>query len=170
MTVIRDFARSPLVWVIAAWHAAWGAIALATDARVLIDVLNFFVLGIAIGVIVAYLPNVVRACRKARPNGAEILTVSIWGAWVSLLEARLLSIVWRLVGRPDWLANTDITSHIVSLALLSGIGHLAGPEAIDGRVPAREWVRIGFYVSVGLIVAVGLMITLGETGALLQRR
>ena len=167
--MVRDLVVSPLAQAIVAWHVILGVIALMTEARVLIEVLNGLVFAIACGVIVAYIPTVSAAVRLRRPGGSDILVVGIWLAWISLVEARIWSIVWRSLGSPRWLVNTDFTTHIIALAALAGIFHLAGPEAIDGRVPTRQWIRIGIIVALGAALSIGLIMTVGETGGLLRR-
>jgi hypothetical protein len=45
--------------------------------------------------------------------------------------------------------------------MLSAIGamcHLVAPEAVGGRIPTREWVRMGLMVAAGVFVGAGLII------------
>ena len=162
--MIRELARAPLAQSIVAWHVLWGIPAIFVEAGPLITVLNCLVFAIACGVIAAYLPSVWMAMRKRHPSQGDILVVGIWLAWVSLVEARLWSIGRRALGRPDWLINTDITTHIIAIALL------AGPEAIEGKVPTKQWIRIGLLVAAGALCSIVLLLTFGETGSLLGRR
>ncbi len=168
--MILEFARAPLARAIVAWHVLWGLPALFVPAPTLIIVLNCLVFAIACGVITAYLPSVYRACTTERPNQGDILVVGIWLAWISLIEARVWSIAWRALNRPEWLVDTDITTHIIAMALLAGVMHLAGPEAIEGRVPTKQWIRIGVLVASGALVAIVMLVAFGDTGALLTRR
>ncbi len=149
-------APTPLVTAVLAWHAAWGAAALVTDATPLIEVLNGLLLAVACGVCVAFFPTMWEALRARRPRADQILVAGIWWSWLAVVEQRVWSIAWRGLGTPMWLVNSDVTTHFVSVALLAGLMHLAGPEAIDGRVPARQWVRIGVIASGGIAVVLGL--------------
>ena len=142
--------RAPLTLAVLGWHLAWGAVALATRAPALIELLNGLVLAVGCGVCVAFLANAGEAMRAERPRADQILVAGIWWSWFAVIEQRVWSVVWRGLGTPMWLANSDFTTHFVSIALLAGLMHLAGPEAIDGRVPARQWVRIGLIVAAGL--------------------
>lgn len=159
--MIHDLYRSPLMRAIVLWHIGWGAVAILTDAKFMIELLNGLVLAVAVGIIVAYFHNVMIALRKRAPDDSDILVVGIWLAWVSILEARAWSTVWRAIGAPRWLLDSDFTTHIISLSLLAGIFHLAGPEAIEGKVPGRHWVRIGLIATAGALLAFGLMWAIG---------
>lgn len=154
----RSRAHRPLVVAVVGWHAAWGAVALATDAAGLIEVLNGLLLAVACGVCIAFFTNMWEALRAERPRSDQILVAGIWWSWLAIVEQRVWSMVWRGLGTPLWLANSDLTTHFVSVALLAGLMHLAGPEAIDGRVPARQWVRIGAIVAAGIALVVVLAI------------
>ena len=149
---------APRIAAVAGWHVAWAGLALATDAPGLIAVLNGLLFAVGCGVCVAFFATMWEAMRAARPRADQILVAGIWWSWLAVVEQRVWSMVWRGLGTPLWLANSDLTTHFVSLALLAGLMHLAGPEAIDGRVPARHWVRIGAIAAGGIALVMVLAI------------
>ena len=159
--MLRDFLSSPrarlltapIFLAIVAWHLLWGSAALVIDPTPLIELMNGLVLAVACGVVVAYLPLMREAVFEPRPASAQILTAGIWLAWLAVLENRLWSIAWRSLGQPEWLLDTDFTTHFIALSMLAGLFHLAGPEAINGRVPSREWIRLGVIVGSGALLA-----------------
>lgn len=149
--------RAPLMRLLIAWHVGWGAVALFTDASPLIDFLNLLILPAALGVVVAFAPMVIEALTSPVLRKGDILSLGIWLSWVSIIEQRTWSITWVLMGRPAWWVTTDFSTHFFALTLLASILHLAGPEAIEGRVPTRQWIRIGVMVGAGSL-ACGLLL------------
>ena len=154
--MLRRLPRYPLLWAVIGWHVVWGAIALVTDAGPLIEFLNGLLLAVGSGVLVAFFTIMVHALRAERPTSDQILIAGIWWSWLATVEQRVWSIVWRALGAPMALANTDLVTHFVSIMLLAGLMHMAGPEAINGRVPTRQWARIGAYVACGIAIFVCL--------------
>lgn len=147
----------PLLAILILWHVGWGALALATNAPPLIEFLNFLLLSCAIGALVTFFTRMWAALFSPNPRPGDIVSFAIWWGWFAWVETRLLSLIWRYLDKPDALIDSDLTTHTIAIALLAALGHIAGPEAIEGRVPTKEWVRIGAFVAAGLSVFVCLV-------------
>ncbi|MDB5177500.1 MAG: hypothetical protein JWN75_1168 [Candidatus Saccharibacteria bacterium] len=138
-------------------NVLFAIVALATSASTLITVLNAALFAIAVGVCLAYGPPVVRILMtEDQMDTADWLGVGIFCSWASIVFIRAWSIVWRSMGKPEWLLESDIVTYALYLQLCAAIFHLAAPGGINSRVPTRRWIDIGITVSVTIFVVLGV--------------
>lgn len=125
----------------------------------LISVLNVINFGLACGVVFAYLP-VAWGILKNDPNWpmdrAAYLGLGIFLSWLATLELRTYSMVWRWMGMPEWLSQSDVLTYALFTQLAAAVLHLAAPEAINSRIPTRRWVNIGIGMVILMITAIAV--------------
>lgn len=123
-----------------------------------IEIGNMILFSLAAGVTVTYTPTAYGGIRYVRLDGATVLSMGIWLGWASITYRTGGSILWRFFDKPDgWLDSALWGMHIIG-SCCSALCHLLGPEAMNGRVPTKEWVRIGILVAVSVFAA-GLLAT-----------
>lgn len=155
MSRVLDVLLAPRLWTLfIAPNIAFLAVALATEAFELISVLNIVVVALATNVCVAFAPNVVDAIfSKRAADKADYISIGIFSAWFSIILGACLSLVYRYLGEPRWLVDTDFTSYRNFMLACAAVFHLAAPGSIKDRVPPIRWVRIGSIVAAAVFVA-----------------
>lgn len=144
-------------WLFIVPNLVFAVVALLTNATAMISILNLALLAGAIGVCLAYGPSVLNTLTTGRAmDRADWLGVGIFCSWFSIVVIRAWSIVWRYLGKPEWLLESDIVSYALYLQLCAVVFHLAAPGAIGDRVPARRWINIGIFVAALIFVALVL--------------
>lgn len=144
-------------WLFIMPNIVFGVIALATSATIMISVLNAALFAVAIGVCFAYGPPVLNTLVSGRTmDRADWLGIGIFCSWFSIVIIRAWSIIWRYLGKPEWLLESDIVSYALYLQLCAAVFHLAAPGAIGNRVPPRRWINIGVAVAVFIFAALVL--------------
>ena len=140
---------------------AFLALAWGTDDRTLILVLNMVQIALATNVVVAFAPAVIRiVCDTGRIDKVSTLILGIWVSWAAVVYRTGESLIWRLLGQPSWLINSDITSAYLALGCLGAICHVAMPDALNEDVPPRRWVQIGAVM--GLAIFIGLVVVYAD--------
>ena len=125
-----------------------------------IEIGNVMVLALAVRIVVAYAPVVRDAMRHGLVDGANILSVGIFTSWLAVVIARGGSIIWRLAGQPvEWLNSAPWGVHI-ALSCVGALCHLIAPEAVAGRVPTKQWIKIGILVALGVLFAGSLAVVI----------
>ena len=143
------FLTSRFFWLFIVPNAAFCLIATLTSTTAFISVLNSALVAMAIGVCIAYWPSIAAVLMGTRPlDRADWLGLGIFCAWFGTFVNRSWSIVWRYLGRPEWLLESDIVSYALWLGMCAAVFHLAAPGAIDEQVPPRRWINIGILVAV----------------------
>jgi hypothetical protein len=154
----NELARRTLLFVLGCVLLSYPVAVLALGPRVAIETGNVILLSLASGIVVAYAPVAWQALRHGLVDGAGILSIGIFASWLGVVIARGVSIVWRVLDKPvDWLDSPWWGIHIAA-STVGAMCHLIAPEAVSGRVPTREWVRIGLMVAGGVFVGAGLVI------------
>lgn len=133
---------------------AFAVLALVTDATTLIPVLNMAMVALACGVCLAFAPAALRffAGRGWMDQG-DALSLGIFTTWFASALNGIWSITWRYLGKPEWLADTDLVSYFRYMLVCGAVLHLVAPGAIADRIPPAKWVRIGIRVAVVLFAA-----------------
>lgn len=140
--------------------AVFAVLALATEDRALIIVLNIVQVAVAVAVVVAFLPEMGRIIFTNDPmNRPSWLAYGIWVSWMAVVYRSFESLAWRIMGQPSWLINSDLTSAYLFMGTVGAISHIVKPGGLNERVPPREWIRIG--VIIGLAVAMALLTIYG---------
>lgn len=142
------FLTPRLFWLFIVPNIIFGIIALLTPATAFITVLNAALVALSIGVCLAYGPPVAAVLiGTRRMDRADWLGIGIFCSWFAVVVNRTWSIVWRYMGRPDWLLESDIVSYALWLSACAAVFHLAAPGAIGELVPPRRWINIGILVA-----------------------
>ncbi len=157
-TPTNELHRSTLILLLISVAGVYPLVAATFGSRVAIETANVVLLSLASGVVVAYAPVALSTFRTAMLDGAAILSLGIFIGWSGVTMARGGSIVWRLFDKPpEWLDSAVWGTHIV-LSILSALCHMIAPEAVSGKVPTRQWVRIGLMVAAGVFAGAGLVL------------
>lgn len=151
--------RAALAFLLVAVVGSYPAAITLLGAQRAIEIGNIMVLALAAGIVVAYAPVAWMAFRKgALIDGADILSVGIFASWTGVFYARAGSILWRLSGQPvDWL-NSGAWGFHIAFSCVGALCHLIAPEAVAGRVPTRQWIKIGAFVALTVMLVAGLTV------------
>lgn len=114
---------------------------------------NILLLSFAVGLFVAYTPNVIDAFSRPMIDGAGLLAIAIWIFWAGTAIGRMLSITWRLFGKPPtWLDNAIWSSQNAFLCT-AAVCFMLAPEVVAGRVPPRQWMKLGLMTAASVFAA-----------------
>lgn len=153
--------RITLVVMVGAVLLSYPAAITILGPRRAIEIGNVMVLALAAGIVVAYAPVARDSFRYGMIDGANILSIGIFSSWLGVLMARGGSILWRLADQPvDWL-NSGWWGFHIALSCIGALCHLVAPEAVAGRVPTRQWIKIGVLVAIAVFVVAGLTAIIG---------
>ena len=145
-----------LKWV-ALPHALFIAVAWWTEAHDLIGILNPIDIALSVAVCIAFLPSLVDTIWGSRPiDSAAFMVAGVFLGWESNALRSVWSMVWRGLGAPEWLANTDFTSYVLFILGYGAVCHLLAPGAIGENVPRARWVKVGAWVGVGIFAAISV--------------
>lgn len=136
-------------------NAAFIGAAWFTPPAQLIGLFSAILLALSIGVCVAYHRPVRDILFGDEPlERSDWLALGIFLSWFGNLILRLHSIIWRALGRPDWLENNHAISYSLFMIACAAAFHLAAPGAIGlKRVPTERWVKIGVLSAFGVFAA-----------------
>lgn len=156
-TAIDDLLRSRVAWCLYSAIVVWALAAILLRPVSFILVENAVLISIGVGVSVAYAPYALDALRATFPSQAQLLALGIWLAWVAIAGERVYSLIGRALGKDIGFFNTSLHTGLIFLTAIGGACHLLAPEAVDGVIPRRAWVRmgIGACFSTLIICAVG---------------
>lgn len=158
-TPTNELQRRTLLLLLGAVIFSYPAAVITLGPHVAIETGNVILLSLACGIVVAYAPVAWNALKRGMIDGASILAIGILSSWAGVVVARSISILWRVVDKPvEWLDSPYWGTHIM-LSTIGAMCHLVAPEAVGGRIPTREWVRIGLMVAAGVFVGAGLIIS-----------
>ena len=148
--------RRFLRWI-ALPHFVYFAVAWWTSAPDLIAVLNPVCIALSVAVCVAFAPGVIDAIWGRQPfDSSAFMIVGVFYGWYGNALRQAWSMVWRALGAPEWLANTDFTTYVLFILSCGAAFHLLAPGAIGEKVPRHSAVRIGMWVGVGVFVGMSL--------------
>jgi hypothetical protein len=122
---------------------------------------NVIVFALSAGIVVADAPVARDALRHDLIDGANILSIGIFAAWLGTCMARGGSISWRLAGQPvEWLNSAAWGFHIAATCV-GAMNHVVAPEAVAGRVPTRHWIKIGVLVAITVLLVASMAAMIG---------
>ena len=157
-TPTNDLRRGALLLIALAVMSAYPVSVAMLGPRSTIEGGNVVMLSLAFGIVVAYAPSVWHDLRSATLDGAAILSVGIFSSWLAIIYRTGSSIIWRLNDKPvEWLDSVLWGFHI-AVSCFAALCHLIAPEAVSGRVPTRQWVRIGVLVAGGVFIGAGMVV------------
>ena len=136
--------RSTFLWINAALAVGYFLLAAILNGQTAIEIFNAVLFGLSLGVVVAYAVPAWEAIRKPLLSGPDILKIGICMSWGAADFARVISIAWRLNGKPvEWLDSWLWGLYIPGLCM-AGLSHIISPEALEGRIPTTAMRTWGF--------------------------
>ncbi|MCZ8098830.1 MAG: hypothetical protein O9972_13015 [Burkholderiales bacterium] len=120
----------------------------------LIEGLNLIAISFSLSVVIAYSPVAWVALNEENPSRAHVLVFGIFLTHTAVLISRFISFSRRSLGM-NGVADSDLVSLFVLLAIMGALCHLNAPEVVDGTVPTKQWVRIGLIVGAGAFLITG---------------
>lgn len=159
MNVLRnELSRTTLILILLGLVSIYPLSILVLGPQQTFELGNIVLLSFAIGLVVAYTPNVLDAFGRPMIDGAGLLAVAIWICWAGTAVGRMLSITWRLFGKPPaWLDNAIWSSQNAFLCT-AAVCFMIAPEALSGRVPPKQWMKLGLTTAASVFVAAGYII------------
>lgn len=157
-TPTNDLRRSALLLIALSVALAYPTAVSVFGPRATIEGSNVVMLSLAFGIVVAYAPSVWQDLKSATLDGAAILSIGIFASWSAIIYRTGSSILWRLNDKPvEWL-DSGVWGFHIGISCFAALCHLIAPEAVSGRVPKRQWVRIGIMVAFGVFVGAGMVV------------
>lgn len=154
----NELSRSTLILLLFALASIYPLSVSVLGPRQTFEVGNIILLSFSAGLVVAYTPNVIDAFSRPMIDGAGLLAIAIWIFWAGTAVGRILSIAWRFFGRPpEWL-DTAIWSSQVAFLCTAAVCFMIAPEAIAGRVPPRQWMKMGLMTAASVFAAAGYIV------------
>lgn len=158
---LEDILRSRLGQLLYALLIIWAAAAILLKPVRLIAVENAFLIAAGFGVSIAYAPYAIAALRTRRPAQGDLLALGIWLAWIAIACERVYSLVGRALGKGMPFFNTSLHTAFIYITILGGVCHLAAPEAVDGTIPRKAWIRMGGLSAIAILILIGLAASFG---------
>lgn len=143
--------RHPLTISVISISSVFWFTTLFLRADQIIQILNYVVVSVATGVLVAYIPAAVEAARRGNVR-STLLATGISLIAFAAIEVRIWSILIRIF---DWeeLRNSYWLAFFLVHGLVGYLLHLAPPGAPENDIPGRNWIKTGILVGVGLLIA-----------------
>lgn len=149
---VNDLRRSTLVVLLICIFVGYLASVVFLGQERTVEAGNIIRLSLWSGAAIASFPAAASAFRHPRLDGAAIVALGIFLGGAGVVYQTLWSVAWRVAGKPpewvdSWLWGLHIAIFCCSAACI-----LLGPEATNGRVPTRQWLRIGVYTSISMTI------------------
>ena len=111
---------------------------------------------LSIAVCIAFLPSLIDGIWGPKPVDAALFMVGgVVLAWASNALRSTWSMIWRAMGAPEWLANTDFTSYMLFLLgyglIRFALEFVRVPDANRGYL-LWGWVTEGQILSVPMVI------------------
>ena len=149
--------KSPIVLSFVGLTVLYWVLAYLTEFENWIVFMNAILLLVAISVLIAYFKPICYAVATGKIDRIDYLIMGVVLSWLSTILNRLWSTIYRSTGQPSWMFESDVLGYFIWMAIIGGILHLAAPGAIDGKVPTKNWIRVGVAVSGGIGLAMVLL-------------
>jgi len=118
---------------------------------------TFVLVSVEVLLSLAYLPAFLMAIVSSPVRERDQLIMGIWVAWNFDLATRVWSLAYRYTDNSDWMLTTNTVTLLLFGRLLAAMLHVTAPDAIDGRVPASSWMKLGLAFLAGVVVATTLI-------------
>ena len=149
----NELKRSTLLALMSVFFVGYFGSILTLGQETAIELGNMILFSLAIGIVTAYTTTAWGIFRYSMLDGATVLSIGIWLGWLSISYRTAGAVLWRFFDKPEgWLDSALWGLHILGTCC-SAICHLLGPESMNGRVPTKEWVRIGVIVAGAMMLA-----------------
>lgn len=144
--------------VLAGGFVVYVCLFLAFERQALFEILNAVVVSVAVGVVIGFLSAAWRVLWSpiSHQTAGDVLVLGIWLLWLGLTGAFLSLWCFRLTGDRWWL-DAPWVAFTRWLIFGGGVLHLAAVGAIEGRIPARSYIRAGVVAGFGVAFALFLI-------------
>lgn len=157
----RRIARSPMgQGTIIAFGAALIVLWFVGDNTLLLKILRGAQLGVAVAVSFVFARTFYETLQEPDLRAESLLPAGVFLAWAATALAAAMALIWRVSGRPPWIADSDLVALHIFASTLGGIYHLIAPGAVDGRIPRMEWIKVGCALGCGVFALVMLALFL----------
>jgi hypothetical protein len=114
------------------------------------DLLDWLTVAVGIGIIIGYLPSLIRARQLTQWEPGHIFVIGIFSVQVAQVSRHFWQWIWRYFGKPDWMLDHWFLLVTIWLFFIGGVMHLIVSDVVEGKIPRENWVRVGIAVAVGL--------------------
>lgn len=149
----NELTRGRLIVLLGLLLAMYPLAVVGVWQRQAFEIGNIILLSLSVGIAIAYLPNVIDALRYRMIDGADMAAISVFLCYSGIATGRGLSIAWRLAGKPPGWVDTTIWALQNSLLLMAAVTLTLAPQALAGRVPPKQWLKLGLTVSASVFAA-----------------
>jgi len=129
------------------WILAW-----IIPSAYLFYLTNALTMCLAGGILVAYYPGIKDALIRRDVGGGHWLILGIAVTWLATLMRIGWAWLWRILEFPDWMTDHPFLAFLTWMIATGGMLHLLAQDAIGGRIPKANWIRLGVLVAVGLFL------------------
>lgn len=154
---MRKTLTSRAFWMAVGAMIFFAGSAVVIPGAALLEVVSGLLLGVAVAITLTWMPAAIIAIREGVGDGYRQLNLAIMVTWLAIAIQSIRAIVFRWMGRPDWLIEPHFSAFIAYLVLLAGMLYLIAPGTEDGQVPVKNWTMMIVSVAAGGVVA-GVMI------------
>jgi len=114
---------------------------------------NIGLLGASVTITIGWWPAAQRAFAEGVRTGRQLIIVTIWMSWTTLLFQRIYTIINESLDRPEWLTSSPGSIIVATLIMISGLYAIIAPIT-DPEVLAKEkkWDRAA--ILIGIMVSV----------------
>lgn len=161
--VVRRLAVSPMVWAFIGAQLAYLALSLLVDDAILLTLTNAMVFCTLVAFVGTYIRPTLQMLQVGRVDAADyvLLGIATWG--ISEAALRCYVTFMRVIQRPDLLIDSPVVAFFLFWMSLGIILLLTAPNAIKGKVPTRNWIKVGIAMGCGAALTVALL-ALGVRG------
>jgi hypothetical protein len=149
----NELSRVTLFLLVTALLLLYPVTVLFVGHRQSFEIGNVILLSMSIGIVVAYTPDVLDAMSRRMIDGGGMAAISVWLCYAGIATGRLMSIAWRLAGKPPGWLDTTIWASQNTLLLAAAVTLTLAPQAVAGRVPPKQWLKLGITTAISVFAA-----------------
>lgn len=152
-SALKAIVMSKMVWVFAALHVAYLLVAFLMPRQDVITLMNGLLFCVAAAVCVTFTRDTVRIIMLGDIDREDYLLLGIVVSWASDVCIRAWVSVMRFLGRPETIVDHPMLGLFILWSIIGGSLHLTAPNAFRGKVPTKNWVKLGITVLFGTTIA-----------------
>jgi hypothetical protein len=134
-------------------HAIYLLLVYFVDRADLITLMNGVMFSVAVAVVATFSRDTIRIIATGDVDREDYLLLGIIAAWASDVAVRFWTTLVRYLGRPEGFVDHPILALFLLWGIVGGVLHLTAPNAIKGKVPTRNWIKVGAAVGIGTVLA-----------------
>lgn len=151
-------AKSRFLWSGLAAYSVYWLMTLLFPSEPLLNASSVLVLIGGLAIFVSWFPSFLMGVITGARIGSWQLPVGVVLTWMGISEQRTWTLIWRLVGQPDWMLNHHFIGQANWVIFLSSVLYIISPGNETGEVPVKNWWVLG--VALGLAgAAAGSVLT-----------